>query len=185
MKYIGGSIWRTIVSLDFILCTIFDLYKGLNLPKFKPYSAPLSWEIIFLVVSRTPPCPCQGWFKTWIGGSIWRTIVSLDFILGTLFYLYKGLNLTKYELCSPPQSWEINFLVTRPPPLWENPQKIGKKAVTFWFTSTFFYFPVFLRVFSGTTQGKIVKHRWSLWSFWDIKWFWGHFLAFLGVFWGT
>jgi hypothetical protein len=46
-NYIGGSIQGTVMSLDFIFCTKFELYKALDLPKFQLGNALWSWEINF------------------------------------------------------------------------------------------------------------------------------------------
>ena len=107
------------MSLDFIFCTKFELYKALDLTKFELHSAPGSWEIIFLVVGRLLRYPkLAAYPQKYIGGSIRTTMMSLNFILCTKFDLYKGLNQTKFEPWSPPpQSWEINFLVFYAPTL--------------------------------------------------------------------
>ena len=51
-KYVGGSIRRTMRSLDFKLCILFHLYKCLNPAKFELNMTLWCWDIDFLVFSR-------------------------------------------------------------------------------------------------------------------------------------
>jgi len=77
-------------------------------------------KLIFLVV-RAPVPALYGYIyirspPKYGRGSIWRTMMSWDFKLCTMFELYKGLISAKDEPCSTSQSWEINFLGFPPPP---------------------------------------------------------------------